>query len=123
MRVTLRRVALVAFVLGLLTPPSPAFGAGELDPSFDGDGKVVTDFVRADRSRVDRAFDVAVQADGKIVAVGVSSRGNFAIDFAITRYNLDGSLDSTFGGGDGQVLTDLGGDDSASAVAIQADGK
>jgi uncharacterized delta-60 repeat protein len=113
----------VAFLLGLLTPPSPAFGAGELDPTFGGDGKVVTDFFRADRSRVDRAFDVAVQADGKIVAVGVSSRGNFAIDFAIVRYNLDGSLDSTFGGGDGQVLTDLGGDDSASAVAIQADGK
>src|SRR5688572_14538095 len=61
------RALLVPLVLlvGFLAFPSPALGAGALDPTFDGDGKVVTDF-----GGVDRASDIAIQADGKIVAVG-----------------------------------------------------
>ena len=93
---------------------------GSLDPTFGGDGKVTTDFSSSD----DRAFAVALQPDGKIVAAGqafVSER-----DFALARYNTDGSLDATFGGGDGKVSVDLAvdeTDDAALAVAIQADDK
>lgn len=55
----------LAFVL---TAPGAALAApGDLDPGFDGDGRVVTDFGGYDESR-----DMAVQADGKIVTVGLS---------------------------------------------------
>jgi uncharacterized delta-60 repeat protein len=60
---------------------------------------------------------VAIQADGKIVAVG-SDEG----DFALARYNPDGSLDSDFDA-DGRVTTNLGGTGTAHSVAIQPNGK
>jgi uncharacterized delta-60 repeat protein len=93
---------------------------GSLDPTFDGDGKVTTDFA----SNHDRGFAVALQGDGKIVVAGeafISSDG----EFALARYNTDGSLDATFGEGDGKVTTNLDPveNDAALAVAIQADGK
>ena len=44
-------------------------------------------------------------------------------DFALARYNRDGSLDTSFGSG-GKATTDFGNTfDSANSVAIQADGK
>ncbi len=44
-------------------------------------------------------------------------------DFALVRYNTDGSLDTSFDS-DGKVTTAIGsGDDYASSVAIQSDGK
>jgi uncharacterized delta-60 repeat protein len=103
--------ALGCVLLGFLLLAPAAQGAGELDSSFDTDGRVLTDFGGDDRGR-----DVAVQADGKIVVVGESGG-----DFALARYNPNGSLDPTFSGG--KVLTDFGGTDSASGVAIQADGR
>jgi uncharacterized delta-60 repeat protein len=87
--------------------------AGDLDPSFGGDGRVTTDF--SDGS-VDRAFDVAVQADGKSVVVG-----QFGNAWGIARYNVDGSLDSTFGPGASGKFVATG--SAASAVAVQPDGK
>jgi uncharacterized delta-60 repeat protein len=67
------------------------------------------------------SFDIAkgaLQTDGKIVVAGTSSE-----DFALARYNTDGSLDTTFAG-DGKLTTDFGtGNDQASAIAIQIDGK
>jgi len=62
---------------------------GLLDRDFDGDGRVVTDF----NSAPEFAHGVAVQSDGKIVAVGSA---NLPQDFALARYNPDGSLDPTF---------------------------
>jgi uncharacterized delta-60 repeat protein len=66
----------------------------------------------------------AVQSDGKYVVVGYDSNDNYNSDFAIARYNTDGTLDGTFGTG-GIVSTDVttGKDDKAYAVAIQSDGK
>jgi uncharacterized delta-60 repeat protein len=91
---------------------------GSLDATFDGDGRVTTDFPSND----DIAFAVAIQSDGKIVAAGLS-RGSHLFDFAVARYNSDGSLDDTFGG-DGRVTTDFEGDlDIAADLAIQTDGK
>lgn len=68
----------------------------------------------------DRAFAVAIQSDGKIVAAGDSYNGNNGWCFALVRYNSNGSLDTTFGTG-GKVLTIMGA--GARAVAIQSDGK
>lgn len=87
---------------------------GDLDPSFDTDGKVVTDISVG----TDQAAAIAIQPDGKIVAAGVSFS-----DFAVARYNSDGSLDATFGTG-GIATHDFDGfPDRARGVAIQPDGK
>src|SRR5262245_54704514 len=93
---------------------------GSLDASFDGDGKVMTDFA----ALTDQAWAVAIQADGKIVAVGMTrSPSTSKFDYALARYNPDGTLDPTFHG-DGKVRFGLGGtDEFAEAVAVQPDGK
>jgi uncharacterized delta-60 repeat protein len=92
---------------------------GSLDTTFDGDGKVTTDFGGGD----DHAYSISIQSDGKIVVAGESYNGSKRFDFALTRYNSNGSLDTTFDG-DGKVTTDFdGGDDGAYSVAIQSDGK
>ncbi len=91
---------------------------GSLDTSFDGDGKLTTDF----GSFFDFAFSVAIQSDGKIVAAGNSGAGNTQ-DFALARYNTNGSLDTSFDV-DGKVTTSFAaGNDIAYSVAIQTDGK
>jgi uncharacterized delta-60 repeat protein len=95
--------------------------SGALDPTFDGDGKVTTDF----GGRSDGADDLALQADGKIVAAGSGFSAEVRpVDFALAKYNRDGTLDTTFGAG-GRVLTTFAQNsiDRANAVVIQADGK
>ncbi len=83
-----------------------------------GAGKVTTDFGRLD----DTGYSVTLQADGKIIVAGASYAGSNR-DFAVARYNKDGSLDASFSG-DGKVTTDIGGgNDSGSDVKVQADGK
>ena len=97
-----------------VVPPCAPAG---LDPSFDGDGKVTT-VLGSD----DAALSVATQPDGKIVAAGYSDNGSNT-DFALVRYNPDGSLDTSFGG-TGKVTTAvLSSNDFAHSVAIQPDGK
>ena len=95
---------------------------GTLDASFGVKGKVMTGFT----SGPDTARGVAIQADGKIVVVGEDGSGNLVrsdTKFALARYNSDGTLDGSFGGG-GKVTTDFTPwGDGASGVAIQADGR
>ena len=91
---------------------------GGLDPTFGTDGKVLTDFNNTD----DFLYRVALQSDGKIVAIGTSSRPYFP-RFALARYNPDGSLDLTFGIG-GKVTTFFSyGRESATGLLILPDGK
>lgn len=93
--------------------------AGDLDLTFGVGGKLTTEF----GTFAAEGHSVVVQPDGKIVVAGSLSNGT-NLDFAVVRYNADGTLDSTFGGGDGVVTTDFGGfDDSANGVALQTDGK
>jgi uncharacterized delta-60 repeat protein len=94
---------------------------GALDPTFDGDGKVRTDFAPLS---FENAYSVALQADGKIVVAGrlVVPDGQTGADFAVARYNADGALDATFDG-DGKAVTDFAASDVARSVAIQSDGK
>jgi uncharacterized delta-60 repeat protein len=66
---------------------------GALDPAFSGDGKRTTDF----GGDSDTAADVAIQGDGKIVAVGAG--GPWPQDyFTLARYKPNGWLDPTFSG-------------------------
>src|SRR5687768_10680834 len=91
--------------------------AGDLDFSFSGDGKLTTDF---GAGTIETVYDVAVQPDGKVVVVGESGD-----NWAVARYNVDGSLDTSFGPiGSGKVVeTPAGSGYGARAVAIQPDGK
>lgn len=89
---------------------------GRLDHSFGGDGKVTTRLLRG----LTLAYAMAIQPDGKIVAVGSTANENA---FALARYRADGTLDPTFGE-DGRVATRMGDSHSfALDVAIQPDGK
>ncbi|HZJ14881.1 MAG TPA: hypothetical protein VFD27_07520, partial [Chthoniobacteraceae bacterium] len=88
-------------------------GNGLLDPSFGSAGKVITPFVS--NAEVNA---LAIQGDGKILAAG-STVVNSADDFALARYDGDGSLDMSFGTG-GKVITPVTSSyDWANAVAIQ----
>ncbi len=92
--------------------------AGDLDTTFSSDGKVLTDFA----GNNDRVNAVAVQPNGKIVVAGYANNGTNT-DFALARYNADGSPDTTFGTG-GKVTTPMGdGASAANAMELQANGK
>ena len=96
--------------------------AGDLDPTFGTGGIVLTGFPSL-RTNVQgtggNAFAVQIQSDGKIVAAGWG-----LYDFAVARYNTNGSLDPTFGSG-GEVVTTFNQQLTAYAndLAIQPDGK
>ena len=116
-------VSLLTTVISLLTFTVALAASGDLDTSFDGDGRVTTNFGSPNPGRHDAALGVAIQADGKIVAVGLSAvPSTNKQDFAIARYNIDGSLDTTFYT-NGKRLTDFGGFEQAADVAMQSDGK
>ncbi|HEU4354384.1 MAG TPA: delta-60 repeat domain-containing protein, partial [Actinomycetota bacterium] len=100
-------------------------GEGLPDPTFSGDGIASTTF-RSDVGCNEEARSVIVQADGRIVAVGVSScpspPGGADGTFAITRYDDDGTPDTTFGD-NGTVMTGFGdpADCSAQAEGVALD--
>lgn len=92
----------------------------DLDLSFDGDGMVITN-----HDDYDEINDLVIQPDGKIVAVGESAPFDPLKSHAqmiVARYNVDGSLDPTFGN-NGIVTTAVGDQAIANAVALQDDGK
>ncbi len=88
---------------------------GGLDSSFGNNGRVQVDFASGD----DIAYDVAIQPNGKIVAVGEAEiQGNK--QFGVVRLNPNGTLDSSFAG-DGKATVDWG--DKATGVALQSSGQ
>jgi uncharacterized delta-60 repeat protein len=98
---------------------------GGLDLSFSGDGKTLLDLA-VDQTKFEGANAVAVQADGKIVVVGSreASQPNDT-DFAIARFNRDGTVDTSFSSPYGYRIIQFNYDrpDFATCVAIQEDGK
>ncbi len=96
---------------------------GSLDDSFGTGGMVVTDL----GSSGDAASAIAIDAQGGILVAGqvitYSGRYSRHLDFALARYNSDGTLDANFGQG-GFTRLDMGskGADQASAIAVQSDG-
>ena len=93
--------------------------AGSLDPTFGTDGIVSFSF-----SFTDALNDIALQSDGKIVAGGSTQVTGQDQDFALARFNPDGTLDTSFGVG-GRVRTDFGPNfrDSVQALAVLPDDK
>jgi uncharacterized delta-60 repeat protein len=95
---------------------------GSFDTSFNGTGFVITSLTASN----DVALGLAIQPDGKIIAAGyavTAITGPGDLDFALVRYNADGTLDTTFSS-DGRVLTPVGtSTDIATSVVLQPDGK
>jgi uncharacterized delta-60 repeat protein len=102
------RSIILAIGLFLALSVSIPAAPGDLDPTFGNGGKVITPGIGG-------ISDIAIQPDGKIVAVGGAR---------IVRYDANGSLDSSFGTG-GIVIIQLGTGIAvyANSVAIQPDGK
>ncbi|HEV8167941.1 MAG TPA: delta-60 repeat domain-containing protein, partial [Pyrinomonadaceae bacterium] len=93
---------------------------GTLDSSFGAGGETAVPF---SDSATEQANALALMADGGIIVAGNAFK-TFSTppDFALRRYNTDGTIDTSFGNG-GVITTDFaGGTDEALAVAIQADG-
>ena len=99
--------------LSIAGPEAHAAAPGDLDKSFDTDGKATPSFGRD-------ALGVAIQADGKIVTAGTTGLQGGG-NFGVARFNANGSLDTSFSG-DGLITTDFGPASAAEAVAIQSDG-
>ena len=87
---------------------------GTLDPGFNGTGERIVDF-----GGQERLTAVAIQTDGKIVAVGAAGTKNFAV----VRLNSNGAVDSSFGTA-GMAFAPLrNSDDFANDVVLQTDGR
>lgn len=91
------RTGFLVFLSALLLAPVPAPAVpGDLDPSFDGDGRVLTDFRSGRFSNFNFVSALAVQPNGKLVAAGGSLLSGGGVDFVLARYNRDGSLDTNW---------------------------
>ncbi|MBI5278494.1 MAG: hypothetical protein HY854_18795 [Burkholderiales bacterium] len=89
---------------------------GSLDTGFGVNGAAILPL----SAGADLAYDVAVQADGRIVAVGWLHNGGDT-DAWVARFNADGTLDTGFGD-DGVFMLDLGaGSATATTVALSGD--
>ena len=89
----LRQLALPLALLAMMTILNVSVvraADGDLDTSFDGDGKQTNSTISG--------YDAPIlrQPDGKIVAAGVSI-GTTTSNFRLIRYNANGAVDTTFG--------------------------
>src|SRR5262249_21938347 len=109
----------LAFVLAVTTPSQVTAADGVLDKSFGTAGATITDFTGA----MDSISALVVQPDGKIVTAGRAGSSNI-YNFALARYNTDGSLDASFRNV-GKVTTVFPNavHSGAHAIVLQPDGK
>jgi uncharacterized delta-60 repeat protein len=112
------QAAYLAYLPLAFRPATYDESTGILDETFGGDGLVASD---GSGGGDDYARALALQPDGKIIAAGHTNNG-VDYDFALARYNPDGSLDGGFDA-DGWQTADLGGNEQARAVVLQPDGK
>ena len=92
---------------------------GDPVPGWGADGVIKTDFYGGH----DAANALAPDPRSRIVAAGSASTPDRGTDFAVARYNPNGTLDATFGQGGKATADFFGGNDGARGVAIQQDGK
>ncbi len=91
---------------------------GDLDPSFGIDGKVISD-VTGMQTSFDKASDVLLQTDGKILVAGTNNSG-----FLLVRYHPNGDIDEAFGNNGYLVLSiNFSFSDGYAFLALQPDGK
>jgi uncharacterized delta-60 repeat protein len=95
---------------------------GVLDTSFSGDGKLLVNFPGMDYAF---GYAVALQSNGKILAGGeTGDNESTQWDFAVVRVNPNGTIDTSYGGGDGRVVTNFAGNyDGIWDMVLDADGR
>jgi|GEM_PF-6022038 len=116
----------------LIQPDGRIIVAGEsayafLVARYDSNGTLDTTFGNGGFREInfgnlswDHGRDVLLQADGKIIVVGISEINSPYDSFAVARFNPDGSLDQSFGNGGKVVMVDQG---DLEAGVLQNDGK
>jgi len=87
---------------------------GSPDALFDVDGKLTTEIGAEDTGGA-----VRTEANGRILVAGFSFTGT-STDFALVRYNPNGSLDGSYGTG-GRVVVNFGGDSADLGFALALD--
>ena len=105
---------------------------GSADNTFNGNGQALFDFtlkVSPPRGMTDsvdfhsgNVTTMALQPDGKLLAGGNVWSEIIGENFAIARYNVDGSIDTTFGN-KGKQITKINDGAGGNTIAIQANGK
>jgi uncharacterized delta-60 repeat protein len=112
-----RRVAVRLACVTLITPAlARADGtAGGLDPTF-GDGGVAV------ASQAGQVFDVAVQVDGKVLAVGYDTTGS-TLHWRVRRFGADGTIDASYGVSGSVALFASQGGSGAYDAALDASGR
>lgn len=91
---------------------------GFLDTNFGNGGRAIT----AIGTSTDTAEAIAIQADGKILVSGWANHSQ-GVNFALVRYNSDGTLDTRFGNGGTVLDSTISSFNYSYTSAIQADGK
>jgi uncharacterized delta-60 repeat protein len=92
-------------------------GDGSLDSTFEGDGKVITSGFQFS------VHALALQADGRIVAVGQSIDTFSLLRLTVARYTASGAPDNTFAGGNLATPAFAFVHSRGNAVAVQTDGR
>jgi uncharacterized delta-60 repeat protein len=92
--------------------------AGHLDSSFGTNGVTTIDW----GGLGDRAFAIALQADGKIVVAGETAGGNSVGTMGIVRLTTAGGLDATFGSGGKVSVNTAGTYESATDIEVRPNG-
>lgn len=112
-------------ILILCTVTAAFAQSPRVDLTFNGNGRSVIEFT----PNTDIVSDVLFQSTGKIVLAGTSNKDTFSTAqtsyFSITRLNIDGTIDTTFGD-QGKVSTDFSGQahqDDVLAAEVQPDDK
>ena len=108
-------MAIIFSLVVLVAATSAVAAPGDLDSSFDLDGRVTTDLGSPD----EEGYAVAIQPDGKILVLArTEDTDTFVTTFFLLRYDTAGALDTTFDGDGKLVITG-----PVSDVAVQGDGK
>ena len=121
----LRGFTLTVILFSICVLPISAVLAapGDLDTSFGTNGIVKTN-IDGNPTTLDRGTGVVVDGSGKYVVSAITDALGADSDFAVLRYNPDGTLDTTFDT-DGMVITDIESNnrDYANGIAIDGNGK
>jgi uncharacterized delta-60 repeat protein len=101
--------------LFLLLPFFASAQDGSLDATFGTSGSTTLVF----GGFASEAHTIALQPDGKILIAGTAAGGGSSV--AIARYNVDGTLDNTFGTS-GKIKHNLANSPNISTMALYSDG-
>ena len=113
---SMKKFGPLLFLLALFFTAEISFAqVGQLDTTFGNGGRVFGTNVRA--------FDIITQPDGKILAAGRTATNSVSVgDYVVERYNIDGSVDTTFGTNGNSAVGTFSADHLFS-MDLQPDGK